>query len=50
MKIKITIELEKIKENKWRSAGKLGRSPMTTGAEHSMKMKMQVEKRIRGKI
>jgi hypothetical protein len=49
MRIMMTIELEKIKENKWRT-GKLGRSLTTTGAEHSMKMKMQVEKKIRGKI
>ena len=46
----MTMELEKIKENKWRRTGKLGHSLMTAGVEHNMKMKMQVEKRIRRKI
>jgi len=47
VKIMMTIDLEKVKENKWRRTRKLGRSLMITGVEHSMKMKMQVEKRKR---
>lgn len=49
VKILITIEMEKIKDNKWRRTRKLGHSLMTTGVEHSMKMKMQVEKRKKKK-
>jgi hypothetical protein len=49
MKIMMKIELEKIKENKWRRTGKLGRIMMTTGVERSMKVKMQVEKRRENK-
>ena len=41
----MTIKLEKIKENKWRRTRTLGRSLMTSGVEHSVKMKMRVEKR-----
>jgi len=40
MEIMMTIELEKIKENKWRRTGKLDSILMTTSAEHSMKVKM----------
>jgi len=40
MKVIMQIELEKIKESKGRRTGKLGRSLMKTGAEHSMKMKI----------